>query len=171
MMITITIIFGPITLKIPSTAKIHKSSKTEAIACKGRGKMPIAQPITKSISISHKVTGWLFIEKRTMFGIEITVMGAYPKNQRMMRIIMIVVSIGYSAIATFLITVSFGKYLIRAFSTKFVKVSSSITAWAFACLTIEGLIKRVILCFLSFVILHILQLVVIVVKCKFEIGF
>ncbi len=47
----------------------------------------------------------------------------------------------------------------RAFSTRFVKVVSSTIACALACLTKEGLINRVILCFSSFDILEILHLV------------
>ncbi len=67
-------------------------------------------------------------------------------------------------ISAFLIIVSLGKYLIKAFSTREAKLSSSTIACAFACLTIEELIKRVIRWMLSVDILHIIQLFVVVVK-------
>lgn len=54
----------------------------------------------------------------------------------------------------------------RAFSTRFVKVVSSTIACALACLTKEGLIKRVILCFSSLDILEILHLVEVLVKLQ-----
>jgi hypothetical protein len=70
--------------------------------------------------------------------------------------------------------ISSGKYLIRDFSTRLVKVKSSTTAWALACFKIEGLTKSVTLClllisaraklFLLVVILHIVPLLVVVVK-------
>ena len=60
-------------------------------------------------------------------------------------------------------TVSLGKYLIKALSTKIVKVISLIIAWAFACFTKSGLRKSVVLCLLV-VILQMVQLIVIVVK-------
>lgn len=68
----------------------------------------------------------------------------------------------------FFITVSLGKYLIKAFSIKKVRLISSTTACALACLRIEGLIKSVTRC-LSIVILHILQLIVVVVNKSDEI--
>ncbi len=52
----ITIILGLIKVRIPNTDRIQKKSNIEATVCKGRGKIPIAQLITKSISTSHKVT-------------------------------------------------------------------------------------------------------------------
>lgn len=61
-------------------------------------------------------------------------------------------------------TVSFGKYLINARSTSAVKLKSSIIAWAFACLAMDGVRKRVIRCLLLVVILHIVQLIEVYVK-------
>lgn len=43
-------------VRIPIAERIQKKSNIEAIVCKGRGKIPIAQLITSSISTSHKVT-------------------------------------------------------------------------------------------------------------------
>ncbi len=88
--------------KIPSTERTHKISNIEATACKGRGKMPIAQPIAMSIRTSHKVTAWLLIVKRTKFGIEIPDIGTYPKNQRMTKTITIPINIIYC------VSISFG---------------------------------------------------------------
>jgi len=55
-------------------------------------------------------------------------------------------------------TVSSGRYLLRAFSTNSVKVKSSSTACARACLAKEALTKRVIRFFVSVVIMSIIQL-------------
>ena len=65
-------------------------------------------------------------------------------------------------------TVSLGKYLIKAFSTRSVRHKSSTTAWALACLIMKGLRKRVTRCLLLVVIYQMVQLVVVVVKCRLK---
>ena len=92
---------SPAIARMPSTERTQRSSSTEAIARSGEGKMPIAQEITARIRISHKVTGWLLIEKRTIFGPVIPDMGAYPRSQRIIRIIIIVINIIYCVSTSF----------------------------------------------------------------------
>lgn len=87
----------PAVAKIPSTERTHSKSNTEATARNGPGKIPITQIITKKMRISHKVTKWLFNEKRTTLGTETPDMGTYPKNQSIIRIITIAINIIYSA--------------------------------------------------------------------------
>ena len=46
-----TIIFGrPVMARIPSTERIHKARRIEATSRKGRGNIPMAQLITRSIN-------------------------------------------------------------------------------------------------------------------------
>ena len=52
----ITIIFGLNMVRIPIAERIQKISNIEAIVCKGRGKIPIAQLIARRIRTSHNVT-------------------------------------------------------------------------------------------------------------------
>lgn len=93
-MITKTIILeSPLIAKIPKTDKTHKTSKTEPTACSGRGKMLNAHPTTARISSSHKVTGWLLILNKTTFGMLIPEIGAYPRNQRIIRMTTIAIII------------------------------------------------------------------------------
>lgn len=55
--------------------------------------MPIAQITTASKIMSHKVMLRLLIENRTRSGIEIAEIGAYPSNQRITRMMIIVINI------------------------------------------------------------------------------
>ena len=91
----------PATARIPKTESTHKTKSTEATACSGRGKILIAHPITRRIRISHKVTGWLLMVTITKFGIEIPVIGVYPRNQRIMSMITIAIIIIYCVSRSF----------------------------------------------------------------------
>lgn len=64
----------------------------------------------------------------------------------------------------FLITVTLGKYFIKAFSVMVVNVSPSTAACARAYFTKPEFRKRVTRCLLLVVILHIVQLIVVLVK-------
>lgn len=62
--------------------------------------------------------------------------------------------------SAFLMTVSFGRYFIRAFSTRLVNVISSTMASALACFSSLGLINSVTRCLLFVVIFEVFQLIV-----------
>ncbi len=84
---------SPTIAKMPNTERTHKRSSTDAIAWRGRGKIPIAQHMTARISISHRVTGWLLRVKRIKLGIEMPATGNSPKTQSKIRIKMIGINI------------------------------------------------------------------------------
>ena len=46
----------PVIAKNPNTDKTHNRSNIDAMTWRGRGRIPIAQPTTARIRISHKVT-------------------------------------------------------------------------------------------------------------------
>lgn len=80
---------------IPNIDRIQKRRRTDATICIGRGKSPIAQLTTMSMRRFHNVIWWLFRVKRSILGMEIPDMGAYPKNQRTISMRTSVVNIGY----------------------------------------------------------------------------
>ena len=93
-MITGTIMLdNPAIAKNPNTDKTHNRSNIDAMTWSGRGRIPIAQATTARIRISHNVTGWLFIVKSTTSGILIPDIGAYPRNQRMISMMTMVINI------------------------------------------------------------------------------
>lgn len=55
--------------------------------------MLMAQLITARIRIFQRVIGWPLILKRTKSGMLIPVTGKYPKNQRIIRIMIIAINI------------------------------------------------------------------------------
>lgn len=59
----------PANAKIPNTESIHSTKKTEAIARKGLGRIPIIIATTRRIRIFHKVIGCPLIKNKVRLGI------------------------------------------------------------------------------------------------------
>jgi hypothetical protein len=70
-MIAITrILDNPANAKIPNTDRIHNTRKTDAIALKGLGRIPIIAATTRNVKRFQSVIGWLLMENNVIFGIE-----------------------------------------------------------------------------------------------------
>ena len=65
-----SILDNPANAKIPNTDNTHNTRKTEAIALKGLGKIPIIAATTRNVKRFQSVIGWLLIENKAIFGIE-----------------------------------------------------------------------------------------------------
>jgi hypothetical protein len=59
---------SPVKARIPSTANIHKITKTPAISLNGPGSEPTMANKTSKIITFIKVTGWLFIVNSVISG-------------------------------------------------------------------------------------------------------
>ena len=84
---------SPANANIPKTDNIHNIRKTEAIARKGLGKIPIIAAITTNVRRFHSVIGCELMANNVVSGIERPLIWIYPKNHKMISIISSPVSI------------------------------------------------------------------------------